>query len=48
MKGFTEHEIPTDVDMLKLSLEEADVEMSAEESDLLYHAPGKRQTVFED
>ncbi|MBR0138113.1 MAG: aldo/keto reductase, partial [Erysipelotrichaceae bacterium] len=38
----------TAVDMLKLSLEAADVEMSAEESDLLYHAPGKRQKVFKD
>lgn len=34
------------VDMLKLSLEAADVQMSEEESDFLYHAPSKRQETF--
>ena len=33
----------TDVEMLKQSLEAADVEMTAEESDMLYHAPTRRQ-----
>lgn len=34
------------VDMLKQSLEAADVEMTAEESDWLYHSAAKRQTEF--
>lgn len=34
------------VDMLKLSLEAADVEMTEEESDRLYHAASRRQTAF--
>ena len=34
------------VDMLKLSLEAGDVEMTPEESDRLYHAAAKRQTTF--